>query len=136
MLVLPSPNLATKLLVVFCTIRANREYLILTGRFQTLASLFSWTLSKKEELGEVRIIANLSTVLCYLLEHRFEGDSTRILELSIEIIFLSQLLRRIKGALESSVGEDGLSDEPIVKSLMRFLMCLLVQADPRYYAAN
>lgn len=118
---------------MFCTVSANREYLILTGRFQTVASLFSWALSKKEEIGDAKIAASLSTVLCYLLEHRFEGDSTRILELSLEVVFYSQLPRRMKNTLEACMTEDGLIDEPMIKALLRLLTCMLVQADPRYF---
>lgn len=95
---------------MFCTVPANREYLILTNRFQALASLLSWALSKKDEVCDGRFIAGLCSVLCYLLEHRFEGESNSILELSIEFVFCSQLPRRLRHALDNSITEEGISD--------------------------
>jgi hypothetical protein len=117
--------------MTFCTVSSNREYLLMTNRFQTLTSLLSWTLLKKDEMSDCRIVVNLVSTLCYLLEHRFEGDSTRIIELSLEIVFCSQLLKRIKNTLEASMTDEGIIEEPMVKALLRFLVGLLLQVDPR-----
>jgi hypothetical protein len=67
--------------------------------------------------------------MCYLLEHRFEGESNSILEHSIELVFCSQLPRKLRHALENSVTDEGVVDGCMCKGVLRLMAGIIRKAD-------
>ena len=98
----------------FCTLSSNRNYMILTNQLTVLNTLLSCLLGKEERKVGLECLSVLNELLGSSIKGRFLNnlvEADQVVSTTLELLFCSQLLRKIRINLESCASEEGLSDE-------------------------
>lgn len=100
----------------------------MTNRVPTLSSLLV-ILIKREEATDLYLISNLYNIITSLLDHKLEGEYGSLIQETTEYLHQCSLVKKTISVFET-LGEDGsFSSEHLVRSGLRFLICVLQHTD-------